>query len=280
MKRFLVILLLLLAACSAVACPSTLSLKGTVMIKNCPVSEDGCHSGNERLNLYLLRLKDTPGLLTFALPTSPWHLFDADLRITPVATFAERIRPMLKPEVRRVLLVGSWTGVAPDTATPSLAQQLSEALGGFPVEGMDGFLWLKPDGSTRTTRQAFTIRNGGGYYGVREDEDVMAAVTVGWTMGIEERIAEKKDAALLMQAGVSWEMLGLCPERAIEVLQQAAELGDLVAAYNAAVLLRERGHDGDAATATALLRRAADRGDEPSAQLLATLPPPGNDKSP
>lgn len=187
---------------------------------------------------------------------------------------------MLKPEVRRVVLVGSWTGVAPDTATPSLARQLSRALGGFPVDGLDGFLWLKPDGSIRTTRQAFTIRNGSGYYGVREDEDVMAAMTQGWTMGIEERIAEKKDAGLLMQAGVSWEMLGLCPERAIEVLQQAAELGDPVAAYNAAVLLRERGHDGDAATATALLRRAADLGDKPSAQMLATPPAPGNDRNP
>lgn len=280
MKRLLATLLLLLAAGSAAACPSTLVLQGSVTIRNCPAGKDGCHSGTERLNLYLSRLKDDPTVLTIALPSSPWHLFDSDLRIAPVATFAERIRPLLKPEVRRVLLIGSWTDVAPDTAMPSLAQQLSKALGGFPVEGMDGFLWLKPDGSVRTTQQAFTVRDGGGPYGVREDENVMAAMTVGWTMGLEERIAANKDATLLMHAGVAWEMLGLCPERAIDVLQQATALGNAAAAYNASLLLRERGHDGDAALATSLLRRAADLGDKPSAEMLTSLQKPDNDKNP
>ena len=116
------------------------------------------------LQPYFEAAPDDPALMRVGLQSSPWRLYDGDMRILTIEELAAVVRANRDATETRVELVGSWTGVSPSPGVPSLADRLSQALDGFPVRGEDGFLWVKADGSRRTTRQAFTARKGAGAY--------------------------------------------------------------------------------------------------------------------
>lgn len=150
---------------------------------------------------------------------------------------------------------------------PSLADRVSKALGGFPVKGEDGFLWLAKDGSRRTTRQAFTTREGASSYFLPGGSEVFVSLVGGWPAYVQDQIAEN-DADMLMRAAAGWDVFFLCPDKALTGFEHAATIGSPIAAYNAALMRLERGADGDHASALVLLERGAALGDAKSRQRL------------
>ena len=84
-------------------------------------------------------------------------MYDAEDRIVTVEEMATVIRAKRSESDSRVHLAGSWTAARPDGDADTLVRRLSEALGGFPVDGSDGFLWLSAAGELRTTHQAFSV---------------------------------------------------------------------------------------------------------------------------
>ncbi|MCQ4167385.1 hypothetical protein [Tahibacter harae] len=220
---------------------------------------------------YIENRQGDPTEFSLAMQTSPWHFYDAEQRILTIEDIAALVRPGLKDPVKSVKLIGSWTGVAPDAGGRSLAQKLSQALDGFPVNGMDGFLWVRKDGSLRTTRQAFTLRTTSGAYRLKPGADVMAALTSGWLVAAHDHFAKTKDAEGLRRAAAGWDMFALCPERALATYETAATLGDTVAAYNAAILRLERHAKGDRKAARKWLEKAAQRGDAKARERLGLV---------
>jgi TPR repeat protein len=213
---------------------------------------------------------DDPSILNINMHTSPWRFYDGDMRILTVDDVAELVGEHVK-KVGRIQLVGSWTGVAPDASTKSLAQKLSEALKGFPVTGTDGFLWISSSGETRTTRQAFTLKQGRGPYYVAPDEEVMVSLVAGWPAEVEDHFAQERNAEGIMRAGAGWDIYFLCPDRALQAFEAAAKLSDPVAAYNAAMMRLDRNSKGDVEAATALLAQAAGKGDKKAQARLEKL---------
>jgi hypothetical protein len=197
-------------------------------------------------------------------------MYDGELRILTVDDVAAVAKGALAEEpIRRVVLFASWSGVAP-TGAESLAARLSRALDGFPVDGMDGFLWLDPQGQPRTTRQEYTVRSGSGYYQVERGADVFVPLIFGWASGVKARILENSDNEAMLMAGVGDDVFMLCPEEALASFEKAAEFGSAVGAYNAALMRLERG-ERDAAIA--LMQRAVALGDDKAATKLAGLAP-------
>lgn len=207
-------------------------------------------------------MDDDPSTLYLSLHTSPWHFYDADWRILGAEELADILRPKLSAEVRKIILLASWSGVAAEPGGQSLAVKLSRVLKGFPVQGQDGFIWLDKDGKSRTTRQAFTLSQGGGPYQVAEGGEVMVALAGGWPATFEAELMQHKHAQGIRRAGAGWEMFFLCPERALKAFSAASQLGDSIAAYNAAMLYLELGSKGDRQAALRLLRQAAAAGDQ------------------
>lgn len=275
MKRTLLATLVLATASQAAIahCTRELPLEGTVIIPTCNTGSEGCEQASQLVADYAASPDTRPEVLSVALQTSPWRLYDGQLRILPPADLAAMLRRDLKPTVKRVELQGSWTGVAPGKGQASLARKLSEALDGFPVEGMDGFLWLKPDGTPRTTRQAFSAWAGGAYSAKRGD-DVMTALTVGWPATMPERVAASKEPGLALMAAVGADVFSLCPDKALEGFELAASFGSAIGAYNAALFRLERAGDGDRAAAETLLQRAIELGDAKAASVLQSLRTP------
>ncbi|WP_152984468.1 hypothetical protein [Stenotrophomonas terrae] len=265
------LLMLCLLSPAAWGCQTTqLPLAGAVSVPHCPPRQgvDNCVSSGQLLHTYMEAIPDSDEVLIIALHSSPWRLYDADMRILPVNEFAASIKPALDGKVTRVELIGSWTGASPTSGVPSLADRLSSALGGFPVSGEDGFLWLRKDGSRRTTQQAFTIRDGGGSYFVPEGEELLAPLVVGWYSEAQD-VLPAQDAVLQLRAAAGWDIFMLCPDNALGGFEHAAKLGSAVAAYNAAIMRLERGGAGDRSAALAMLERGAALGDGKSQALLA-----------
>lgn len=259
---------LCLLSFAALACDtSQLGLSGTVSVDTCPSESAECLYAGDALYRYVSAEKDDPATFSIALQASPWRLYDGDMRIIPVDELAAIVRPKLDDGTKRVLIRGSWTGVSPSTGVPSLARQLSAKLDGFPVDGEDGFLWISPDGSGRTTRQAFTTRVGGGSYFVPKGHEVFVPLVAGWPANIEARIPDD-DANLLMHAAAGWDVLMLCPDKALAGFERAASKGSAIAAYNAALMRLERNAEGDRDAALALLERGVALGDAKSKQRL------------
>jgi hypothetical protein len=180
----------------------------------------------------------------------------------------------VKPElqgVKRIVLIASWTGVAPDPNGKSLAQKLSDLLNGFPVTGMDGFVWIAKDGAIRTTHQRFTAKRAKYPYLVHPGDEVMASFSTGWHILFEDDWINERDAGGIMRAGVGWDVFGLCPDRALQSFETAAKLSDPIAAYNAALIRLQRGKEGDLVAATALLSQAAALGDKKAQARLQRL---------
>lgn len=266
------ILLALLLSPTALACDTShLSLSGTVSVKTCSPQRDStdCVYSGQALYEYMEAVPDSDALLTIGLQSSPWRLYDGEMRILTVDDVADVIRPKLGGKLQRVELIGSWTGVSPEPGVPSLANRVSKALNGFPVQGENGFLWLAKDGTRRTTRQAFTTREGAGSYFLPKGSEVFVSLVAGWPAFVEGQIPED-DAELLMGAAVGWDVFFLCPDKALAGFERAAARGSVIAAYNAAVMRLERGSDGDRAAAIALLERGVALGDAKSRTRLDT----------
>lgn len=258
----------LLALCllspTALACDTShLSLSGGVTVKTCsPQSSPDCLYAGKAVYEYLEAVPDLDTVFTIGLQSSPWRMYDGEMRILTVEEVADVIRPDLG-RLERVELIASWTGVSPEPGVPSLAERVSKALGSFPVKGEDGFLWLAQDGTRRTTRQAFTMREGAGSYFVPKGSEVFVPLTAGWPAYVEDQIPED-DADLLMRAAAGWDVFFLCPDKALAGFERAAEKGSAIGAYNAALMRLERGADGDRAAALALLERGVSLGDAKS----------------
>jgi TPR repeat protein len=193
------------------------------------------------------------------------------MRIITVEEVAEMARPLIARGVKRIALIASWTAVAPDKEGKSLRQKLSETLSGFPVSGMNGFLWIAKDGSTRTTRQAFTVRQGRGPYRIALGEEVMVSLVAGWPAEDEDIFLKERNADGIMRAGAGWDILFLCPEKALQAFEAAARLSHSVAAYNAALIRLERKNIGDLDAAKELLSQAAIAGDKKAQARLQAL---------
>ncbi len=262
------------AAPAASGCPSQLPLAGTMTIERCAEGES-CVSAVQALYEYAAKGsgKDDPAALNIFLHASPWRFYDPEMRILTVEDLAKTVQPYRKKGVRRVVLKASWSGVAPGPAEKSLASRLSEALGGMPVEGQDGFLWLTADGSLRTTRQAVSLMAGSGAYRIKAGNDVMAALAAGWPATVEDSLRQARDASGLLRAAAGSDIFFLCPERARELFEEAAALGNAIAAYTAALMRLERGASGDRDTALAYLAQAAWAGDRPARERLRRLAP-------
>lgn len=264
-------LLLCLLVPAAQACENShLPLSGTVTVPTCSPQQDPehCIYAGKALYQYMGAIPDNDDVLTIGLHASPWRVYDGDMRILTIDELATSSRASLNGKVERVELIGSWTGVSPAPGTPSLAQRLSTALGGVPVSGEDGFLWLSSDGSRRTTRQAFTLREGGGSYYLPKDEALLVSLAAGWFAQAQDVLPEN-DANLQMLAAAGKDIFLLCPDEALAGFEHAAGIGSAIAAYNAAVMRMERGHAGDRTAALALLEQAAAQGDEKSKALLS-----------
>jgi len=267
MKSTLLALCLLSPA--ALACDTPhLSLSGTLGVMTCsPQQDPNCVYSGKALYEYMEAAPDSDALFTIGLQASPWRMYDGEMRILTVEDVAEAIRQKLDGKVERVELVGSWTGVSPEAGVPSQAARVSKALNGFPVKGEDGFLWLAKDGTRRTTRQAFTVREGAGSYSLPEGAEVFVPLVAGWPAFVQDQIPED-DANLQMLAAAGWDVFFLCPDKALAGFEHAAAKGSAIAAYNAALMRLERGEEGDRPAALALLERGVALGDARSRARL------------
>lgn len=138
-------------------------LSGTLRVATCsPRQDPNCIYSCKALYEYMEAVPDSEALFRIDLQASRWRLYDGEMRILAIEDGAEAIRQKLDGKLERAELVGSWTGVSPETGVPSQAERVSEALDGFPVKGEDRFLWLTKDGTRRTTRRTFTLREGAG----------------------------------------------------------------------------------------------------------------------
>lgn len=267
MKRALLALCLLSPA--TWACDNHLPLSGAVSVTTCTPREDSpnCVFSANALHDYLEAIPDSEANFTIALHASPWRMYDGQWRILTPEELATAVRAQRDAKVKQVELVGSWTGVSPGPGEASLAQRVSKALDGFPVKGEDGFLWLSKDGKRRTTRQAYTMRQGAGSYFLPEGADLFVSLAGGWPAYVQDEI-DDTDPALLTQAAAGWDIMFLCPDRALAGFERAAAKGSAIAAYNAALMRLERGDQGDRAAALSLLERGAALGDAKSQERV------------
>jgi hypothetical protein len=252
-------------------CKTSLPLQGTVSIKECDQHTGNCIPGAKAAYDYLEKASDDDTVVTIALNASPWRLYDNEGRILSVEELADMARPHITKGAKQIVLIASWTGVAPNSGGKSLAQKLSDSLKGFPVRGMDGFLWIAKNGALRTTRQAFTVRQGGNPYSVVEGDDVMVSLATGWPAEQESTFIDQRNAEGILRAGVGWDLYLLCPDRALQAFDAAARLSHPIAAYNAALMRLERGHKGDREAAIALLTQAVAAGDKKAQARLDQL---------
>lgn len=263
-------LALCLLSPAALACESDhhLALSGTATVETCSpqTSKDCVFSGNV-LHPYFAAAPDDPSVMGIGLQSSPWRLYDGDMRILSVEELATVVWANRDATETRIELIGSWTGVSPSPGLPSLADRLSKALDGFPVRGEAGFLWVAADGTRRTTRQAYTVRQGAGSYFLPKGGEVMAALAGGWPAEVEGLIPDDQPE-MLMRAAAGRDILYLCPDKALAGFERAAAKGSAIAAYNAAAMRLERGGEENRTAALALLERGAALGDAKSKARL------------
>ncbi|MFZ6748852.1 hypothetical protein [Undibacterium sp. Ren11W] len=265
--------LLLTASCHVLAeCKPFRGLKGVVSLEQCAAG-DNCVRAAEALFKYAgMKTEENqdPTTLVVFMHASPWRFYDKENRIVSIEDIAKMVRPDIKGKVNRIILKASWSGVPPAHGEKSLASKLSEALGGFPVEGADGFLWIAEDGSTRTSHQAFTVFIGE-LYKIPAGRELFISMVVGWPASYEEAFLRDKNSEGINAAGEAWDTFYLCPERALRAFETAARYDNPIAAYNAALIRLERKSKGDLKAATALLSQAAKAGDQKAQTRLAML---------
>jgi hypothetical protein len=266
------------------ACESSLKVEGNLALEYCGPQEpqETCVPASKALFDYCATAAKAtdPSVLLICSHANPWRLYGGDMRIVTIEDMVNAIKHKLINSPawkdidppKRIVLVGSWTAVAPGPKGKSLVQKLSAALGDIPVSGMDGFVWLAKDGTVRTTHQAFTIVKPAKYpYLIRPGSEVMASFVAGWPVAFEEDYLKKKDAQGIMRAAAGWDIFMLCPEKALKLFEAAAELSHPIAAYNAAMIYLERGEKADLEAATALFKLAASLGDKWAKEKLEKL---------
>ena len=177
---------------------------------------------------------------------------------------------MITEEIKSVSLIASWTGIAPELHKKSLAQKLSKQLDGITVKGPNGFLWINKNGNLRVTNQAFTVRKNGPYL-VADGDEIMVSMVAGWYASSELSFLKNNSAEGIMRAGAGWDILSLCPEKALRSFEAAAKLSHPIAAYNAALMRIQRDKEGDHQAAKKLLLMSAGLGDQKSKVLLERL---------
>lgn len=275
--RFFLTLTLLVISLQAIAdCKPFMSLEGTMFIPGC--DSDKCTPGAEAVYKYADNIpeNDDQNILVLSLHSSPWRLYDGEMRILSIEEAADIAKPYIAKGVKRIILMASWSGVAPGNNEKSLAQKLSDALDGFPVSGMDGFVWLAPDGSIRTSHQAFSIWKYQGQYKIQEGAEVMVSMVAGWPVMYEGDFRRDKNSDGIMHAAAGWDIFFLCPDSALQSFEAAAQSSNTVAGYNAAVIRLERNNKGDVEAAISLLDKAASAGDKNAKALLSSLKEQGN----
>ena len=259
-------LLFALLPATALACGPAKGLSGMLPIPTCtPGAQDpSCIPAHEAVYA-ATEAVEIPAEFTIAVQTSPWRMYDGNDRILRVEEIAAVVRKQRPATDTRVRLVGSWTAARPDGEGQTLAQRLSAALDGFPVEGSDGFLWLGPKGEMRTTQQAYSIWQTGWYH-VHRGEEVLVPLVPGAMAQFEDRFAADGNAGGVVRAGVGKDVFLLCPDGALAAFERAAGRGSAVGAYNAGVMHAEAGRRDDAIR---LLERAVALGDAKAGELLA-----------
>ncbi|SHG47820.1 hypothetical protein [Massilia sp. CF038] len=220
------------------------------------------------------RADDDPALLVIGLHGSPWHLYGPDQRIMEPSELAAQVRTY-GPVIKKVVLLSSWSGIAPGPGSKSVAQRLALALDGTQVVGQDGFTWFAKDGAVHTTRQAFSTYVSRGPYRVERGGDVMAAMVSAAAISMEADWRKAKNARGMLGVGAGYDQFSLCPDKAMQAFEAGATFGSAIAAYNAALMRLERNEPGDRKAALALLARAAALGDAPAKARLASVGAPG-----
>jgi hypothetical protein len=269
---------LILAFCSNANadCATKLPLKGVVSVEQCAPNTANCALAAEVLHDYIDAMPDDgPATLSIAMHGSPWHLYDPDYRIIEIDELAAMVRQQ-GSQIKRVVLHASWSSASLNPHFKSLSQKLSNALGGMPVTGQNGFMWVSRKGALRTTQQAFTGRISGPYW-VGKNDEVMASLVPGWKIDLEDRFVKARDGDGLLQVGAAKDIFMLCPEGALASYEEGAALNNPIAAFNAAIMRLERGNPGDAAAAVVLLKQSAAQGDKKAEQKLASLTRTAND---
>ncbi len=271
MRSFLAVLIGSMSFAAIADCRHELPVRGVESLSACDPKTQACLPADKAFFEFMDKAQDDQAVLFVSLHASPWHAYDAESRILTPDHLAGTIREFLARHqtVKRVELRASWSGVRPAANTLSIAERLSKALGGFPVTGTQGFLWVSADGGLRTTRQAVTLSVG--QYLVARDGEVMVSAVAAWPLSVIDAIRKKQDARALLRAGAAWDIFGLCPDNALATFEEAAGMGNAVGAYNAALMRLERGTKPDIEKATALLLQAAKAGDAPSRAQLAKL---------
>jgi hypothetical protein len=260
--------LALSCARAAFACEIAVPLEQTMTtLESCDPKVKGCRQAAELLYAYAEYKDEDATRFSVAIAGNPWRLYDGDYRILTVEELAGMIRS--HPEfgaAKTVELRASWSGVRPKGSTSTLSERLSQALGGFPVEGSDGFLWAGPKDHSRSSRQAFTAYPN--VYYVREGDEVMVSAAAAIAPAFGEYLIKKDPALGYRRVGASTDIFLLCPDKALEAYESAAAHGDAIGAYNAALMRLELNGLGDREAAIALLKKAAARGDAKSADQL------------
>lgn len=245
-----------------------------VTLEGCDRKAQGCTLAAKLLARYVSEEDGRPDgdeVFSVALHGNPWRLYDDDYRILLVEELALVIQrhPKFTAKVRKVELRASWSGVKPTSAAHALSERLSTAMDGFPVEGANGFLWSGPKDSQRTTRQSHT-----GVtipYFVQDGQELMVSATAAVIGPLADAMIKDDPAYGYRRLGASADIYAMCPEPALEAFEKAAKHGDVVGAYNAALIRLERNQKGDRRAAIALLERGAKAGDAKSIVRLATL---------
>lgn len=251
-------------------CESSLKLEGSISVKCCESDENCIPAGKAVYEYTEKNIDDDPFTFSIGLQASPWHLYDGEMRILTLEELALMIKPELIDPIKSVLLVGSWTGIAPEINGKSIAQKLSQILDGFPVTGMNGFVWLDKDGNVRTTNQAFTMKSNCPY-GIHPGDEVMVSLVAGWPVEFEQHYFENKDSDGIMRSGAGWDIYMLCPEKALNRFEAAAKLGNPIAAYNADLMYMESDQKENAEKAISYLKNAAALGDRKAQVKLQEL---------
>ncbi|HEU0152218.1 MAG TPA: hypothetical protein VFQ84_02605 [Arenimonas sp.] len=246
-------------------------LEGMQKVPTCETNGKDCVSSAYAVHKFSEAIPDDPTVMTVTAQGSPWRIYGPGNRILRIDELAGILRDARSEGESKVVLMTSWSGVSPSPGVASLADQVSRALDGFPVEGQDGFLWISSKGETRTTHQAFTARDGNGSYGVAADGEVFVPLAAGWVAQVVDQAVGDVDPEYLVEAGVGWDAFMLCPSSALAMFERAGRSGSAVGSYNAAQMLLARGQAGDRDAAIRWLRQAAVAGDKPAAEQLASL---------
>lgn len=249
----------------ASACSTSVVLDGTLSIPHCEEGTGKTCVSARRAVYDGTQAYDVPGEFSVAVQSSPWRMYDGDGRILTVEELASVIRAKRPDSDRRVRLVGSWTSARPDGAGRTLAQRLSTALDGFPVDGMDGFLWVSPTGGLRTTHQAFSIWKAG-VYSIEQGAEALVPLVPGAMAQFAGMFAEQGNARGVIEAGVGHDVFMLCPEGALSAFERAGEMGDAIGAYNAGLMHLDA---GDRKQAITWLEKASALGEKKAAAALA-----------